>query len=112
MAGARLVAPHVMTVEAANIIRRMGASSQIPWEQADAAFGMLVSLPFELAFFSGLAERIWQLRHTVTCYDAWYVALAESLNAPLATLDLRLARASGPRCRFLTPPATAGDAPA
>jgi len=30
--------------------------------------------------------------------------LAEALDAPLATLDARLSRASGPRCRFQLPP--------
>ncbi len=33
----------------------------------------------------------------------WYVAIAEALGAPLATLDHRLARASTVRCRFITP---------
>jgi predicted nucleic acid-binding protein len=50
------------------------------------------------------ADRIWELRDTVTSYDAWYVALAESLDAPLATLDRRLAGAHGPICRFSLPP--------
>jgi len=40
----------------------------------------------------------------VTCYDGWYVAIAELLDAPLATLDGRLANSPGPRCRFLLPP--------
>jgi len=31
-------------------------------------------------------------------------ALAESLKAPLATLDARLTRAPGPRCSFIGPP--------
>lgn len=47
---------------------------------------------------------IWSLRHAVTSYDAWYVALAESLDCSLVTLDLRLAKASGPACAFLLPP--------
>ncbi|CAN5210543.1 hypothetical protein BH20ACT8_BH20ACT8_03040 [soil metagenome] len=50
------------------------------------------------------ARRIWQLRHDITCYDAWYVAVAELLSAPLATLDHRLIRATGPRCAFVIPP--------
>jgi predicted nucleic acid-binding protein len=33
------------------------------------------------------------------------VALAEALDVPLATLDRRLATASGPRCGFVLPPA-------
>jgi len=33
----------------------------------------------------------------VTCYDGWYVAVAELLDAPLATLDGRLANSPGLR---------------
>jgi predicted nucleic acid-binding protein len=51
-----------------------------------------------------LAERIWELRGAVTAHDGWYVALAESLKAPLATLDDRRTRAPGPRCSFIGPP--------
>jgi predicted nucleic acid-binding protein len=29
----------------------------------------------------GLLDRIWQLRHNVSAYDATYVALAEGLDA-------------------------------
>jgi predicted nucleic acid-binding protein len=39
----------------------------------------------------------------VTSYDGWHVALAEALDLPLATLDGRLVKAEGPKCRFLTP---------
>jgi predicted nucleic acid-binding protein len=39
----------------------------------------------------------------MTSYDAWYVAVAEALRLPLATLDGRLSRARGVACKFLTP---------
>lgn len=54
----------------------------------------------ELFPYAPFASRVWELREDVTCYDAWYVAIAEALSAPLATLDARLANAPGPRCRF------------
>jgi predicted nucleic acid-binding protein len=57
----------------------------------------------ELFSFEPFAERVWVLRHNVTSYDAWYVALAEVLRLPLATLDERLVKAKGPTCNFLTP---------
>jgi predicted nucleic acid-binding protein len=41
----------------------------------------------------------------LSCYDAWYVALAEFLGVKLATLNARLARAPGPCCGFWLPPA-------
>jgi predicted nucleic acid-binding protein len=49
--------------------------------------------------------RVWELRDNVTAYDAWHVALAEALSAPLATLDRRLARASGVTSELIHPPA-------
>jgi len=61
-----------------------------------------MELRLELFPFEPFAGRIWELRHTVTSYDAWYVALAEALKLPLATLDAALTRASGPNCKFLT----------
>ncbi|HET9244039.1 MAG TPA: hypothetical protein VFN99_11420 [Gaiella sp.] len=39
----------------------------------------------------------------LTDVEAWYVALAEALDAPLATLDARLCAAPGPRCEFAMP---------
>src|SRR5262245_41509593 len=41
------------------------------------------------------ADRIWELRHSVSPYDACYVAIAEALGCALVTKDQRLARAHG-----------------
>jgi predicted nucleic acid-binding protein len=43
------------------------------------------------------------LRHNVTSYDAWYVAIAEALKLPLATLAEPLSKSNGVACKFLTP---------
>jgi len=45
-------------------------------------------------------DRIWSLRANLTAYDAAYVALAESLPAPLITRDTRLAKAAGHTARI------------
>ena len=105
---AQLTAPHLMLVEAANILRRAALSGDISDETASLAHGDLLALRIELFPYDPLGSRVWELRANVTAYDAWYVALAESLAAPLATLDRRLARATGPRCTFRVPPETAG----
>ena len=42
-----------------------------------------------------LSERIWELRHNLTAYDAAYVALAEALDVPLVTCDRHLNQAPG-----------------
>ena len=45
-----------------------------------------------------LLARCWELRDSLTVYDAAYVALAEALDTRLLTGDRRLSRAAGPRC--------------
>jgi predicted nucleic acid-binding protein len=98
-----LYAPEHLRVEAANVLRRLERGRQITEQEANAAFEDLVELNIELHAFEAFSERIWEIRHNVSIYDGWYVALAEALDLPLATLDGRLARADGTRCRFLTP---------
>jgi predicted nucleic acid-binding protein len=103
LAAEPLSAPHLMPAETANILRR-SAGGPISADAAALAHMDLLDLRVELFPYAPFASRVWQLRDTVSPYDAWHVALAEFLGATLATLDLRLARASGPRCDFVTPP--------
>jgi predicted nucleic acid-binding protein len=98
-----LVAPHLALVEATNILRRFELAGRLGRMEAGAASRDLLQLDLELVSFSPFAERVWELRANVTSYDAWYIAVAEQCDLPLATLDRRLARATGPRCRFLLP---------
>ena len=98
-----LYAPELLRVEAANVLRRLERAKEITEQEANAAFEDLMELDVELHAFEAFSERVWDLRHNVTSYDGWYVALAEALDLPLATLDTRLVKAEGPKCRFLTP---------
>lgn len=98
--------PELVLFEAANILRRLELSGQLTGTQAAVGFEELGRWPVQLwsfASFASLAARVWELRKSVTAYDAAYVALAEQLKIPLATLDLKLTAANGPACRFLTP---------
>jgi predicted nucleic acid-binding protein len=101
-----LSAPHLMPVEVTNILRRTAANGEITQDVASMAHADLLDLRVELFPYAPFAPRVWELRHNMTSYDAWYVALAEFLGSSFATLDRRLARAAGPRCEFETPPAT------
>jgi predicted nucleic acid-binding protein len=102
LAGEPLAAPHLMPAEVANILRRSALAGDLPSEVAALAHADLRQLRVALFPYDTFADRVWDLRQNVTAYDAWYVALAESLSAPLATLDDRLRHAVGPRCSFLT----------
>ena len=98
-----LAAPHLLPVEVANVLRRAAAAGQVSEDVASLAHADLLDLRLELVPYEAVADRVWQLRHNLTAYDAWYVAVAELLDAPLATLDRRLVEAPGPRCEFRTP---------
>ena len=104
LSGADLAAPHLMPVEAANVLRRAALAGDISHDAAALAHADLVALRVTLFPYAPFAQRVWELRANVTSYDAWYVAVAEALDSELATVDQRLSRASGCRCAFLTPP--------
>jgi predicted nucleic acid-binding protein len=99
-----LVAPHLMPVEVAGVLRRGAGAGDISPDVAALAHRDLLVLPVDLVPYAPFADRIWELRATVTPYDAWYVAVAEALGAKLATLDARMFRAPGPRCEFAALP--------
>jgi predicted nucleic acid-binding protein len=103
VADEQLAAPHLMPVEAANILRRAELAGEVSSDVGALALEDLLDLPIDYYPFEPVGYRVWQLRPTVTTYDAWYVALAESLEAPLVTLDRRLTTAAGPLCVFRTP---------
>ncbi len=98
-----LAGPPLVHAEVANVLRRAAATGDISQETATLAHVDLGDLPITLFGYSPFAERISELRHNLSSYDAWYVALAEELDTPLVTLDLRLVTAPGLRCRFLAP---------
>jgi predicted nucleic acid-binding protein len=101
--GGTLHAPELVYAEVTNTLRKLERAKSITTADANAAHEDLMELNLELFSFEPFSERVWELRHNLTSYDAWYVAIAEALDLPLATLDERLAKASGPTCDFLTP---------
>ena len=103
LARGSLHAPELARVEATNILRRLELAKQLSAAEANASQDDLMLLDMELFSFDPFADRIWELRYTLTSYDAWYVAVAEALRLPLATLDVRLSRAKGVTCEFLIP---------
>ena len=103
LASGLLLAPELVRAEATNIFRRLERAKLITTPEANAAQDDLMQLDIQLFPFEPFASRIWELRHNVTSYDAWYVAIAEAVNLPLATLDEPLSKSPGVACQFLTP---------
>jgi predicted nucleic acid-binding protein len=97
------MAPQLLPVEVASTLRRLVLAGRVAAASARGALHDLHDLAIELYPFEPFTERVWELRTTVTAYDAWYVAVAEANEVPLATLDARLAGAAGPRCTFVRP---------
>ena len=103
VAESSLKCPELALAEATNILRRMELTGEVTTAEDNQALVELFEFAIELFPFEPYAERVWAPRHNVTGYDAWYVALAESLRCPLITLDRRLSRSSGPSCNFVIP---------
>lgn len=95
-----LHAPHLLDVEAAQVIRRYVAYGEIDARRGRMALTDLTDLPLRRYPHDFLLPRIWELRNNLTAYDAAYVALAEALDAPLLTRDKRMAGSSGHRARI------------
>lgn len=98
--GEALLAPEVVDLEVASVIRTAWNKGALDDERAGLALDDLVALPIRRVSHRKLLSRIWELRGNVTPYDAAYVALAEVLECPLVTADAKLSNAPGARCEF------------
>jgi len=90
-----LHAPHLLTVEVAQVVRRYVAAGEVAAGRGAEALEDLADLDVVLHPHGPLLPTIWRLRANLTAYDASYVALAMALDATLVTLDGRLAAAPG-----------------
>ena len=90
-----LFAPHLLDLEVAQVIRRYCSFGEIDSERGKEAIEDLKDFPINRYQHDIFLNRVWELRHNMTAYDAVYVALAETLSAPLLTRDAHLASAPG-----------------
>ena len=93
-------APHLIDIEVAQVLRRHVLHGLVTDARAVRALDRWRDLDIERYPHTPLLDRVWQLRHNVSAYDAVYVALAEALTIPLVTGDARLARAPGLNVRI------------
>ncbi len=95
-----LVAPELIDLEVLSVLRRQVKTASMTAARAEIALSHLADLPMRRTSHRPLLRRCWELRQTVTAYDAAYIALAELLEIPFVTADKRLSRAPGLRCRI------------
>ncbi len=98
--GETLHAPHLLDLEIVHVLRRYCMIGQMQPNRAEEALRYMGAFPMARYPHEPYVPRIWQLRHTLTAYDAAYVALAEALQSPLITRDSRLASAYGHRAKI------------
>jgi predicted nucleic acid-binding protein len=95
LAGQRLVAPHLLVVEASSVLHEMVWRKEIAPARGKAMLSRVTASPVELLAPDGLAEAAWDVASEfgwAKTYDAHYVALASLLDCRLVTLDERLLR--------------------
>ena len=97
--GESLHAPHLLDLEVAQTLRRYMSVGELTRQRGEQALTDLADFPIIRYPHDLFLARVWALRHNVSAYDAVYLALAESLPAPLLTCDTGLAAALGHRAR-------------
>ncbi len=96
---AELAGPDLADVETVAVLRKRWIAGTLTAKRFAAAIGDLADLPLTRYPTLPFMRRAYELRSTVSAYDAAYVALAEVLDCALLTSDERLSRAPGIRCQ-------------
>lgn len=93
-----LAAPDLVDVETVSVLRKRWLAGTITLHRFSVAINDLEQIDIDRYPTLPLMRRAFELRSTVTSYDAAYVALAEVLDCELLTGDAKLVKAPGPRC--------------
>lgn len=93
--------PHLADSEIVHALRAQVRRGRVSAQDAESRLLLWQRIGVRRHPVISLLPRVWALRDSLSAYDATYVALAEALECPLATCDLRVARAPGPRCEII-----------
>ncbi|MDQ3627847.1 MAG: type II toxin-antitoxin system VapC family toxin [Actinomycetota bacterium] len=87
-----LFAPELLLVEVTSALWRLCRTGSLRAEVATQAVRQLIGMPVTLVPHRDLVAAAWARRESVRLADAYYLACAQMLRAPLVTTDARLAR--------------------
>jgi predicted nucleic acid-binding protein len=93
MADEELHAPALLDFEVASALRGHLLGGRLDEDRLDDAIEDFTSLTIERHEMTGLLRPVLALRSNFTVYDAAYVVLAQALDVPLVTADLKLREA-------------------
>lgn len=85
----------LLDLEVLQALRRLVRAGEVDDARASEAALDFAALRVRRWSHVPLRDRVWELRHNVTAYDAACIALAERFDCPLITRDARLKRAPG-----------------
>ena len=91
--------PDLADVETVAVLRKRWLARDLTVGRFRQAIDELLALPLMRIPSGRMTQRAFQLRASLTAYEAMYVALAEALDCPLITADGRLARTARRLCR-------------
>jgi predicted nucleic acid-binding protein len=96
-----LAAPHLIDIEAAQVLRRLVRRGGLEVGRAEQAFEDLAALPIARYAHLPLVARIWALRDNATACDACHLVLAEALGGMRVTCDGGLRAVPGCRAEVV-----------
>jgi predicted nucleic acid-binding protein len=98
-----LHATYVIDMEVFAVVRARVGSGSLSARRGRALLNVFAGFPLRRYPHVELFDRMWTLREHVSARDASFIALAEALDVPLVTTDLRLSRAHGLRAKIIAP---------
>jgi predicted nucleic acid-binding protein len=90
-----LHAPHLIDVEVIHALRGLVMGGKLTQDRAQDVRTDFAALRIIRYPHGRLSDRMWELRHNFTAYDAAFVALSEALEVSLVTCDVSLASNPG-----------------